>query len=170
MPKVRWGVTGSQVDQVEVEERGQDFEPYEGPVPPKYTILDMNVERIEATKSSNDNPMVKLLLICPGDGKQAKYKGLPIWDQIVVVEQNDWKIRQFLDAIGAEGKDWDNTVTDADGNITKIGRIKTDDLSVRVSTKRGVNLDGDPRAEVGRYVTLRDDEEPGAEDTGESPF
>src|SRR3982750_174854 len=120
MPKVRWGVTGSQIDEVEVEDRGQDFEPYDGPVPPKYTILDMDIERMEVTKSSNDNPMVKMLLICPGDGKQAKYKGLPIWDQLVVVEQNDWKIRQFLDAIGAEGKDWDNTVTDADGNITKI--------------------------------------------------
>src|SRR6266498_1835810 len=154
MPKVRWAVSGSQVDEVEVEDRGQDFEPYEGPIPPKYTILDMDIQRCELTESGKGNAMVKLLLIANGDGKQVKYKGLPVWDQIVVVEQNDWKIRQFLDGIGATGKDWDNTVTDADGNIAKIGRVKPLEMGVRISVKRGQNLDGETRAEVGRYVPL----------------
>lgn len=167
MPKIRWGVEGSAVDAVEVEPR-ERYTAYDGPIPQKYSILDMEVKRVTKVDFSTGSDGLKILLVCTGEGKQAKYKGLPVFDNIVVTESMDWKIRQWCDAIGAEGKDWDNTVTDNENppNVTKFGRVKVEGLVVQISTKLGANQNGEPRVEVGDYVSL--DEDLGSTEDGDS--
>lgn len=174
MPKVTWGVKGSQIDEVERGD-GPDYEPYDGPIPPK-GVYRLKVERMEYVQFSSGNKGLKMLLLVDDPNKK-KYAGAPIWDNLVVVEQNDWKLAQFLDAIGATGKDWDGTVIGKDDQdrhvVQKIGRVNASGLYIKASTKMGTNQDGDPRAEIARYIVkgeaeTADDSDAG--DDGEAPF
>jgi hypothetical protein len=173
VPKVKWGVTGSEVDEVEP---GEEFEQYDGPVPPR-AIYRVTVKRIEYVKFSTNSKGIKLLLIIDETRKEKKvYNGCPLWENIVDVPASAFKIRQFLDAIGATGADWDNTVIDKENMVTKIGRIAVDGLTLRVSTKTGTNQDGDKRAEVARFLSkasasAESDSDDGDDgDEGEAPF
>jgi hypothetical protein len=176
MPKIKWGVSGSDVDKVEVEDR-EEFEPYAGPLPPKNTILLCDIKWIRYTKFNTGNKGLAMLLIVNEDrANYKKFNGCPMWENIVDTPANDWKIRQFCDAIGATGKDWDNCVIDSsdDHNVTKIGRIAMEGMTVEVRTKRGVNNEDEPRCEVAKFLPLRDDDgddQPaGDADGGEAPF
>lgn len=175
MPKVKWGVSGSEVDEVEP---GEDFEQYDGPIPPR-GIYRVSVKRIEYVKFSTNSKGLKLLLIIDENRKEKKiYNGCPLWENIVDTEANAWKIRQWLDAIGATGKDWDGTVIDNENMVTKFGRIAVDGLMLRVGTKTGTNQDGDKRAEVARFLSKssakEEDDNSGdgddGDDDGEAPF
>ena len=153
MAKVTWGVSGAEVDETE---RGDDFESYDGPVPPA-GIYRLVVKTAEYTKFSTNSKGIKFLwLIDDNRPDKKRYNGAPVWDNLVVLESTAFKIAQFCDAIGAEGKDWDATQVDKDNNVTKIGRIKIDGLHVKARLKRGKNNEGEPRPEIGRYLALSD--------------
>lgn len=151
---VKWGTSGDTVDAVEVEER-EEFQPYDGPMPPKNTILRLKVVRINAVKFKTGSRGIKVFAVVDDPSKE-KYEGLPYWDNVIDTEAADWKIRQFMDAIGGTGADWDKTYIEeqADGDplVVKFGKIKTDGLYIRISHKTGANQDGDPRAEIQRYL------------------
>jgi hypothetical protein len=170
--KVKWGVTGSQVDEIEPDE---GFEDYDGPIPPA-SVYRVNVKRVTYVKFKSDNMGLKLLLII-NDPKKKAYNGAPLFENIVDLPETAFKIRQWLDAVGGTGKDWDATVTDKDGIVTKMGRIKMDGLQIRVKTKMGKNEDGDRRAEVARLLPLtnasgadEDDADDDDDDAAEVPF
>jgi hypothetical protein len=159
MPKkMNWSVTGSEVDEIEA---GDDFRPYDGPIPPNNTILLCDVKSIKSEKSKEKaNPMLTVMLVVnETDKAKKKYNGLPLWERITVVPQNAWKIRQWLDAIGATGRDWDKTLVDDDDMVIKFGSIKVAGLQVEITTKKGTNQDGDPRAEVGNFLPLEDEDD-----------
>jgi hypothetical protein len=164
MPKIKWGVSGSDVDAVEPDEQMQDFEPYSGPLPPKNTVLLCDIKWIRATKFNTGSKGLKMLLIVNEDrANLKKYNGMPLFENLVDAPTNDWKIRQFLDSIGATGKDWDNTVIDSteEKNVVKFGKIAVEGLSIEVRVKRGANQDGEPRAEVAKFLPLNEDDDSG---------
>lgn len=157
MPKVvKWGTTADEIDEVEVGE--SEFEPYEGPLPPKNTILTCDVKYAKLAKFASGSKGLKVLLVAndPEDGPKSKYDGLPIWDNLVDVQQNAWKTRQWMDAIGGTGADWVKTTVEDPGGegakVLKFGAIRTEGLQVRVQTSIGHNQNDEPRAEVGRYL------------------
>ena len=170
MAKVKWGVTGEEVDNTDP---GEAYEIYDGPVPPS-GIYRLAVKSAEYTLFSTGSKGLKLLLIVDENRTDKKrYNGAPCWDNVIDLESTAFKIRQFVDAIGAEGKDWDNTVIDSNKMVTKFGRVKVEGLFIRAQLKRGQNQSGDPRLEVNRYLPMSSggDEEPSGDDDGEeAPF
>lgn len=156
MGKVKWNTSGSEVDQVEVEER-ETFEPYDGPIPPNNSVLQVSLKWARVADFNSGNGGLKLLMeVAEPDGSpKAKYNGCPLFENLVDVDTQAWKIRQWLDAIGGTGKDWDGCVSADDGNgnevITKFGRVKADGLKLRVQTQVEV-YEGERRAKVRNYL------------------
>jgi hypothetical protein len=95
---VKWGVSGSEVDELEVEDR-EDFEPYDGPMPPKNKILRVKAVKITAVKFSTGSRGVKLFMVVD-DPANERYNGLPYWENVQDMASTNWKIRQFMDSIG----------------------------------------------------------------------
>lgn len=160
MPKlVKWANTDADtIDEVEVEER-EEFQPYDGPMPPKNTILRVKVVRITAEKFKTGSKGIKVFAVVDDPSKE-RYNGCPYWDNVIDSADAAWKIRQFMDSIGGTGDDWAKTYIEERGDdsplVVKFGKVKVDGLYLRIQHKTGANQDGDPRAEIGRYLK-RDD-------------
>jgi hypothetical protein len=172
MPKVKWGVTGSEVDEIE----DDDYQAYDGPIPPA-GVYRLRLEKAEYTKFKSDNKGIALRFVVDDPRRDKKqYNGCPVWENLVDVKEADFRIKQFLKAIGATGKDWDNTVIDASNNVTKVGRVALDGLHVRAMLKRGANQNNEPRAEVSRLLPPAnadadtDNDGGNGDDEGEAPF
>lgn len=157
MGKVKWNTKGAEVDAVEVEDRQADFEPYDGPVPPNNSILQVMLKWARVAEFGSGNGGLKLLMEVaePEESTKKRYNGCPLFENLVDVDTQDWKIRQFLDAIGGTGKDWDSCVAEKDDKdndvIVKFGRIKAAGLRFRIQTTRET-YDGEQRAKVQRYL------------------
>jgi hypothetical protein len=155
MGKMTWNVKGAEVDAVEQQEQVETFEPYEGPIPPNNSVLLVGLKWARVAEFGSGNGGLRLLMeVSEPDGPKSRYNGCPLFENLVDVDTQDWKIRQFLDAIGATGKDWDNCVSETDGNnevITKFGRVKADGLTLRVQTEIDT-YDGEKRAKVRKYL------------------
>lgn len=165
MPKkVKWGVTGREVDQVEDE----SFEPYDGPTPPRGVYVG-KIKTIKKAESSNGNDMVRLLIIIDGKASgKPKYDGAPIFDNVPVTEQTMFRVKQLMLGLGGSGKNFDATVIDDDDNIVKFGTIRPKDMLIRFATK--TELYGDEtNAKVARYLPPKEDE-PEADDEDDSDY
>lgn len=158
MPKVvGWGsdaVDADLIDEAENEER-EGFEPYEGPMPPKGSILRCEVKQVIRKTFESGNKGVRVLLVVK-DPAKPQYDGLTYWENIVNTEANAWKIRQWMDAIGskAAGEDWNKpSVEEQDNNevVVKFGKIRMEGAFVRVQHKTG-RYQGEPKPEVGRFM------------------
>lgn len=155
MGKMSWNVKGAEVDAVEPQDSDETFEPYEGPIPPNNSVLQAALKWARVAEFQSGNGGLKLLMeVSEPEGPKARYNGCPIFEQLVDVDSQDWKIRQFLDAIGATGKDWDNCVSEMDGNnevIVKFGKVKASGLTLRVQTSVET-YEGEKRAKVRKYL------------------
>jgi hypothetical protein len=155
MGKVNWNTKGEQVDAVEPQE-GETFEPYDGPIPPNNSVLQVSLKWARVADFQSGSGGLKLLMeVDEPDGPKAKYNGCPLFENLVDIDTQDWKIRQFMDAIGGTGKDWDACVSVKDDNdnevITKFGKIKADGLTLRVQTMIDTYND-ERRAKVRKYL------------------
>lgn len=152
--KVAWSTTGKDIDEVEVKE---GFGTYDGEMPSSGTVLQVEVVRAEfVKKNSKGNPMIKFMFRAKDNvGARAEFNEHPFWDQLIDVEQNAWKQRQWLDALGGSGKDWDNTLIDTENNVTAMGRFKFPGQRVKIVVGHE-DSDRGLRAVVGRYVPLAD--------------
>jgi hypothetical protein len=151
--KVRWAVKSADLDNVEED----DFEPYDGPTPPK-GVYQARIKSAKLTESSNGNNMIKVLLIVDGKASgKPKYDGAPIWDNVVDTPQTAFRVKQFLKGIDATMKDWDRTTCDDEGGSLKIGRVRPEGLLVRISTKLE-EYEGDHNAKIDRYLPPKDEE------------
>jgi hypothetical protein len=161
MPKIiKWsGTTADTIN--EAEERDyQDFEPYDGPLPPRGTILACDVKRITAEQFKSGNYGVTVLAEVNETGSKAKYNGLAYWERIVDMEGSEFKIKQFLKAVGSKnpGTDWHKTAMEPDDQgrklVVKFGNIRVEGMRVSVVSKNGRDQDGNARAEVARFVPV----------------
>lgn len=170
-----------------VDARGGEFQPYDGPIPPKGTILVGLIKQIQLTKNRNGELMVKCLFEAKGnEGDKAKYDGLPVWWNGNVTEQGKGFVNDFLIALaarnGAEPKTvirafWQKgpAIEDAQGKLPSpikgIGtfRIEPNGMKGKISTKVG-EYKGDEKAEVGFWIVPKPGEDtaaPASDDTDE---
>lgn len=158
MPKVKWGA-GITADAIE--NASDSGNVYEGKIPPGgvYTFEIRTMKHVE--KNSNGNPMVSFMLLLDDPRKEMKeFKGCPLFSQIVVLPQNDWKVKEFTRSLGISGRDFlDRCVTDEAGNILKFGDLKVHGagVHVKVNARREATRD-DPdvmRLDVKNFLPLR---------------
>lgn len=142
-------------DSVESAETGGAV--YEGEIPPA-GVMTFDIQKLTMIKkNSNGNPMLKIFMLADGGPTKAtkKYAGCPIWDQIVVVKQNDFRVKAFCAAVGISPKDFFAPVVNPeDDSITKFGSKSTAGLKVKILVKRGKNQTDEMRAEVNRFLPL----------------
>jgi hypothetical protein len=121
-------------------------------------VLICDVKWARVTEFASGNGGLKLLLIVnePEVSPKKRYNGCPLFENLVDIDTQDWKIRQWMDAIGGTGKDWDNCVTEKDDQdndvIVKFGKVKADGLKVRIQTQQET-YDGEKRAKVRSYLS-----------------
>lgn len=163
MGKIKWNTKGAVVDAVEPDD-GPQFEAYDGPLPPKNSILRAAVELCYVQEFASGNGGLKLLLKVdePKASPKARYNGCPIWEQLVDVDTQDFKIRQFMDAIGGSGRHWDNTMTAKDDKqrdaVVKFGNILVKDLAVRIVVGHEL-YEGEKQVRVARYLPKGEERE-----------
>lgn len=167
MGKVTWSTSAADVDDYE----GDGF--YEGPVPPPSVYRLKVVEILFKTFSTGAQGLRVTLDVDDPRQEKAQYKGARFWENIVDGEASLFRVKQFLNAIGATGKDWAKTVTDSDDKVTAIGKVKiTDRLYIRAKTKYRT-YNGEQQAEVAQFLPLGDTDDDDATDdssTDDPPF
>jgi hypothetical protein len=170
MGKVKWNTKASEID--EAEDSGAQFEPYDGPIPPKNAVLRLALKwaRVTAFNSGNGGLTMLFEVAEPKSSPKAKYNGCPIFNRLVDVDTQTFKIKQFMSAIGGTGRHWAATVTTKDDRdnevVVKWGNVMAEGLYVRAQMDRET-YEGEPRAVVGRFLPKREDEEM-AEDDAEA--
>jgi hypothetical protein len=174
VPKVTWSVKGTDVDGMESDE---EYAPYEGPIPSR-GVFRLKVQSVEYVKFSTGSKGLKVFArIDDPRSDKKQYNGCPYWENIVDGESTDFKIKQWLDALGATGKDWDGTVVDKENMVTKIGRVDfTRDVYVRATVKKGKDNSENERGEISRFLRPVAEDASGSDDSndsdddGETPF
>lgn len=121
-------------------EAGQD---YETPVPIGLYVA--RITDIEQRESAAGNDMIAVIYeIASGE-----WKGRNLWDYVVLTDNAAWKLRQFLEAIGAV----------ADGKKQK-GTLELESLIgtlVQVRTKHQTDSEFGTRAKVGSVLPMPED-------------
>jgi hypothetical protein len=165
MAKMRWG-TDIDWDSLEEEEYSEDeFDDYDGPVPPSNAILRGYIKKIWGTESSNGDAMLKVLFIADGnEGDRKVYDGWPGWDNVLFsLPQVKFRWQPFFDAIGVTLADLKSrTVVGEEENqgdlITRIGKVRFDGRSpveVRVKTKRE-KYEGETQCRIAKFLPAAD--------------
>lgn len=131
MPKIKWGgdLTGNDIETAD--------DGYKGKLPPA-GLYRFKLRFAQSTKSSNDNPMLTLLLVLDGsaDKKHAQYNEAPLWHRIVVIKKTAGQVRAFCDALNVDYEDFlKKTVVDDNGYVTKIGKLEIKDQDLLIWIK-----------------------------------
>lgn len=108
MPKLKVGndeLDLAALEAAEYDESG-DFDDYEGPRPPKKTILAGYVKTMYWTLDASDERMLKSLFIAAENtGDKAKYNGCPIWDNTSLKTSTKFRWVPLLRALGFNLRD-----------------------------------------------------------------
>jgi len=172
MGRVNWGIKASDVDEFD---RDSQYKPYDGPVPSN-GVFQFQVKVLKyaaATKDKVAQLRVGLELV-PRKGRkdERKYGGYFIMLFAPVTPRTGFRYVPFLDAIGVSGDEFErSTITDTEGNITKIGKWRNDGQEIILAElKDGVDQNNNPRKEIGwmGYVPEEDDE--GDEEIAEEDY
>lgn len=132
MPKIKY-------DLRDVESSGG----FETPPPGLYRakLAECNVKK---SKAGND------MLECIYELSRGDYKGSRVWDYVVLNEASEWKLKQFLEAVGKiAGKKSEKGAFDPD---------EFEDAEVQVRLKHETYND-EPRARVAAVLPLPEDDE-----------
>ncbi len=157
MPKIKYGdgIDASMID--DAPETGGSR--YEGELPPAGTYPWV-LQSITFGPNSNGNDMFSMRWAIDGaTGDKAQYNGAPWWDNITVVKQNTWKVKQFTRAVGITSADFMNAVADESGAVLKFGSHKTDGMRLKANVKRQLGNDGNLRLDFGQYFPAKDEDE-----------
>ena len=150
-----------------IDAKGGDFQPYDGPIPPKGTILEGVIRQLQLAKNRNDELMLKCLFEAKGnDGDKEKYNGLPVWWNGNITEQGKGFVNDFLVHLALfNGFDpkmmkisfWKKgPAVDSDklpSPIKAIGTFAIDvnGMASKISTRVG-NYKGEEKAEVLNWI------------------
>jgi len=144
--KLKFDVSDS--DPAKASATGTSFEP-----PPPGTYV-CRIDDASLGKSRKGDDMITLVYeIASGEHKNKK-----LWDRIVLTKASEWKLDQFLQAIGAASSRKRKGVLD-------LEEIVGDAIVVQV--KRG-EYEGNPTAEVARVSAAADDDDLEDDDFDES--
>lgn len=161
MARMRWSQDVNW-DELESEAYNPDeFEDYDGPLPPHNMILAGVVRKMWATTSSAGDEMIKVLFVAAGnEGEREVYNGAPLWDNIsFTLPQVKFRWQPWLDALGVTLADLKSKTIVGDEEdrgdvIEKIGRVnfagKTP-VAARVKVVREKYND-EAQAKVGKWL------------------
>lgn len=163
MPKAKWGITSRDVDDFD---RSSQFVPYAGPIPPD-AVYNWKIKVLKSISATKDKlPQLRVgLELMPRGASEDKYEGYFVYCFLPVAESTKFRYVPFLDAIGVSGREFVNgTVTDEEGNITKIGRWRNSgDELIGGQLKTGQDQNNEPRKEIGWMGEALDDFDEGDE-------
>jgi hypothetical protein len=168
MPRVKVDDTELNVTELEEAEyeENEDFEPYQGPIPPKNTVLTGYVSRMWWTFDRSENRMIKILWIAADNvGDKAQYNGLSIFDNDSLTPVSKWRWAPMMRVLGFSLADLKKKLYLEDGEtnmgevIEKIGAFipgeENDVAWCRVLT--GINVyEGNKSAQVQRWMDWAD--------------
>lgn len=152
MPRVTW--SGLDAGDVDGFDRDSQIKPYAGPIPPDgmYMWAVKVLQHREGDRQKNPQLRVGLELV-PRSGSdyrgERKYKGYFTMDFIPMADNTAFRYVPLLDVLGVTGKDLvNNTITDEDGNIKKIGRYRHDGKAlVMAQLIQEMDQNGNPKAQ-----------------------
>lgn len=152
MPRVTW--SGLDAGDVDGFDRDSQIKPYAGPVPPDgmYLWAVKVLQHREGDRKKNPQLRVGLELV-PRPGSdykgERKYKGYFTMDFIPMADNTAFRYVPLLDVLGVTGKDLiNNTITDEDGNIKKIGTYRHDGKAlVMAQLVQEMDQNGNPKAQ-----------------------
>lgn len=170
MPKQR--VTDDEIDVETLEDAdysNQDFDTYDGFIPPSDTILTAYLKSMWWTRTINKDRMFKVLVVAADNkGDLEEYNGLPMWENIAMIPEAKFMWAPLLEQFGFTVRDIKTKLyTDDEEHpqfgfpVTKIGTFApgSDESWCRVITRQGSNQNGDPRAEVKKWLDYEADED-----------
>lgn len=159
MPRVRWGINASDVDDFD---RDSQYTPYAGPIPPNGVYV-WQVKVLKHVAGTRDKfPQLRIgLELSPRSGRkgESQFKGYFVMNYCPISDRTAWRYVSFLDAIGVSGRDFtDRTVTDEDGNIKRIGKWRnTGKVLIAAELKDDTDEKGNSRKAVGWMGAVPDD-------------
>lgn len=172
MPKMKVSDDELNLDELEGAEYNEDdeaqFEPYDGPEPPKNTRL-WGYTKWWWTESAKGDRMLKILFVADGSpGKAKQYDGLPIWENVVLTAPVKFKWFPLLRAFGLTIRDVKTKLYLADDDdsvgapITKIADVKltegSDDAYCCVVTTKEKYQD-EIQTKVGKWLPWTEPDE-----------
>lgn len=114
---------------------------------PKPGVYDFKIHSIYEDVSGAGNDMAVVVIECIEEGD---YEGSRVWDYITDTPESQWKMDQFIYAVGFDpGEAYDLDEDDLEGTLLRV-RIKPD------------SYDGAYRAKVGQYQRHPDSDGPGS--------
>jgi hypothetical protein len=180
MPKAKWGGNLT-ADDIDGADRGETRKNYSGPLPTAGTYRFV-IQSMKQGTSGAGNDKVTIFSTLDGSWKpnHKKYDGCPLWDHLPIMDSTKGRVGNFLDAIGATGKDLFGAIVDDDGKITKLGRVgDPNGLIVYINIKKKPAEGGyDEGIQTGfnAYNPVDDEDddsddsaEDGADDDGDEP-
>jgi hypothetical protein len=153
--------------ELDVEYDDTTFDTYDGEQPPSGTALLVNVKKLWWTYTSDDTPMLKVVMEAAGnEGEKEEYNGLPIWENLTFKASAAFKYGPFLEVTGIALTDIKKKmkVEDEDEKngapILSIGKFEPDseDSLIGVITKRE-RYNGQWQVRAGKYQTVEEIEE-----------
>lgn len=169
MPRVNWGVSARDVDSFD---REAQYKPYAGPIPPNgvYKFKVKKMQHVAGTREKLTQLRIGLELV-PRNRDEKKFKGYFIMDFAPVSEKTLFRYVPYLDALGITAREFERgTVTDAEGNIVKIGKWRNDgETEILGQLQDDADQNGQPRKKIGWVGSLEDDA-PDDEDEDDEDF
>lgn len=123
MPKVRWGIDASIIDEWD---RSSQYKPYTGPTPPN-AVYQWRIKVLKYAAATNEkHPQLRIgLELVPRESNrdEKRYRDFFVMEFRSIAPTNAFAYAPFLDAIGVSSAEFtQSTITDREGNVTKIGR------------------------------------------------
>jgi hypothetical protein len=145
-----------------IEYSNEQFDSYDGEVPPKDTELTGYVRRMWWTRSAAGDPMLKVLWVAAeNDGDLDEYNGCPFWLNASLIGAAKFRWAPFLDNFGITLRDVKNKIDVAEKDdqngapILKIGNWKpgeeNDEAWCRIITSRE-RYNGEWQPRVGEWL------------------
>jgi len=137
MPKIKWA---GDLEQTDIDEAEVSQGRYAGPVPPS-GVYRFRLQSMKVGESKSGNP--KLMMIWKVDGSWQKghkqYDGAPLFDHMPVTKSSAFRTKALCIALGVSSADFmGKMVADAEGYVTKIGKLAIDDsITAFISVKKG---------------------------------
>lgn len=133
--KLKFDVTGSDPEKA----TGANFEP---PPPGPYVA---RIDEITMGQSKKKDPMLTVVY----EIGKGEHKGKKVWDRIVIIDTMQWKLDQFLQALGVATKK------------KRKGEVDLEELvgeAINIVVRQG-EYNGNPTAEIARVSAVADEDD-----------